>query len=116
MDNAFVGAHSRAPLPADRASPAPPAIADFACQISLESQLLEVVRQPAALATPPQTSTFAAFQILCDDTRLQPGHLLTAHCHLLRRCTPTTQDEQRLHTLGAAQQPHYTVLAPIPLV
>ena len=36
MDDASVGAHSCAPLPADRANPAPPAIADFACQISLE--------------------------------------------------------------------------------
>src|SRR6266571_5415705 len=35
MDDASVGAHSCAPLPADRTSPAPPAIADFACQISL---------------------------------------------------------------------------------
>src|SRR5438128_1518066 len=35
MDEASVGAHRCAPLPADRASPAPPAIADFACQISL---------------------------------------------------------------------------------
>src|SRR5207247_8086265 len=34
MDNASVGAQHAAPLPADRASPAPPAIADFACQIS----------------------------------------------------------------------------------
>src|SRR5437867_9937631 len=106
MDNAFVGAHSRAPLPADRASPAPPAIADFACQISLESQLLEVVRQPAALATPPQTGSFAAFQILCYDTRLQPGHLLAPDCHLLRGRAPTTQDYERRHTLRAAQQPY----------
>src|SRR5438552_18760474 len=35
MDDASVGAHSCAPLPADKTSPAPPAIADFACQISL---------------------------------------------------------------------------------
>src|SRR5881296_3045377 len=34
MDNASVGAQHAAPLPTDRASPAPPAIADFACQIS----------------------------------------------------------------------------------
>src|SRR2546430_9859438 len=106
MDDASVGAQHAAPLPADRASPAPPAIADFACQISVESQLLEVVRQPAALATPPQTSTFAAFQILGDDTRLQPGHLLTAHCHLLRGRAPATQDYERLHAFRAAQQPH----------
>src|SRR5205823_3724765 len=31
----YVPTHHAAPLPADRASPAPPAIADFACQISL---------------------------------------------------------------------------------
>src|SRR5947208_7653652 len=37
MDGASVGAHSCAPLPADRASPAPPAIADFACQVSLDT-------------------------------------------------------------------------------
>src|SRR5437762_4294158 len=37
MDGASVGAHSCAPLPADRASPAAPAIADFACQVSLDT-------------------------------------------------------------------------------
>src|SRR5437867_99186 len=41
MDEASVGAHSCAPLPADRASPAPPAIADFACQISLAGGIID---------------------------------------------------------------------------
>src|SRR2546426_10546287 len=49
MDDASVGAHSCAPLPADRASPAPPAIADFACQISLERcALFEQAKAPMA--------------------------------------------------------------------